>query len=99
MAEAIKLTNALEKMMNLLASAGEERRANTIKKLYNRSKYADTKELSVIGREVIRLFQGGMGSFFNDLVLQSKGKALENENIELDTLENELFNAALEVIK
>lgn len=98
MEEGFKLTYVLEEMSNLLSSVGEERRSNTIRGLYNRSKYADTKELSIIGREIMSLFQGGMGSFFNDLVLQSKGQVLEKENDELDTLKIELFNTALEVI-
>jgi hypothetical protein len=89
-----KLIFILKEMTNLLSSVeDEEIRLPVIRNLYNRSKEANDEELSVIGREILQLCRGGMGSFFDEGLVDGKGDYLFRK------LTAELFDAAVEVIR
>lgn len=54
-------------------------------------------ELSEFARDILKLYQGGMGSF-SDLVLQKNGKMPFEDNERLDKLRNELYKICEELL-
>jgi len=89
-----QLAKILEEMITIMSSEEKDRRLVTITNLYNRVQKANNKELSDIGREILQLCQGGMGSFFD-----IGSGSTELQSIRFFELSNELFDAAVGVIR
>ena len=88
------LISVLDKIVDLLVTAGEENWSNAFINLRDRVEVAKGGDSKNPRADILRVY-GGMGSF-NDLVLYRQGQPLINENRKLDVLRSELFKLLID---
>jgi hypothetical protein len=93
MNDSAQLVKILQEMVYIMSSDKQDRRLITITNLYARVQKANEKELNDIGREILQLCRGGMGSFF-DIGAGSTA----SQSIRFFELSSKLFDAAIRVI-
>jgi len=88
----VKIDQLMKEMIILLEKNNEVEWSLTLRRLLMKDYDIDNRTERV--KNILKLYQGGMGSF-NDLVLQKNGKILIEEDQKLDELSGDLYNACV----